>query len=62
MTNGKCVDTQLRVSASPCLRVFSLAFCLLLSAGSAFAQLVPKQGSPLYGGRPENGPVATGLP
>ena len=38
------------------------ASCLLCFAGSAFAQLVPKQGSPLYGGRPENGPVATGLP
>jgi protein SCO1/2 len=40
------------------------AFCLLLTAFClpAAAQLVPKQDSPLYGGRPENGPVATGLP
>ena len=36
--------------------------CLLIFAGSAQGQLIPKQGSPLYGGRPENGPVATGLP
>ena len=38
--------------------------CLLLSTFvlTARAQLVPKQGSPLYGGRPENGPVASGLP
>jgi protein SCO1/2 len=60
-----------RVSVSACLRVFSsaycllpTAFCLLVTAFSlpTFAQLVPKQGSPLYGGRPENGPVASGLP
>jgi protein SCO1 len=62
MTNGKCVDRPPRVSVPPRLRVSSLAICLLLFAGSALGQLVPKQGSPLYGGRPENGPVATGLP
>ena len=41
------------------------AFCLLLSAFClpALAQSgVPQPGSPLYGGRPQNGPVATGLP
>jgi protein SCO1/2 len=40
------------------------AFCLLLSAFClpAFAQSLPRPSSPLYGGRPENGPVATGLP
>jgi protein SCO1/2 len=36
--------------------------CLLLFTSPAFAQMVPRQNSPLYGGRPENGPVASGLP
>ena len=42
---------------------------LILSCGlmlgavvSVPAQMVPKADSPLYGGRPERGPVATGLP
>lgn len=34
----------------------------MVTCVSAAAQLVPKPDSPLYGGRPENGPVATGLP
>jgi protein SCO1 len=41
------------------------AVCLLVVlffAGTARAQMVPKPNSPLYGGRPESGPVATGLP
>ncbi|HEV7395796.1 MAG TPA: SCO family protein [Pyrinomonadaceae bacterium] len=35
---------------------------LLGAAVSVSAQMVPKADSPLYGGRPERGPVATGLP
>ena len=48
--------------ASSCLLLLPSAVCVLLFVTPAFAQLVPKQNSPLYGGRPENGPVATGLP
>src|SRR5258708_5651274 len=36
--------------------------CLLLLSFPAQAQSLPQPSSPLYGGRPENGPVATGLP
>jgi len=52
------------VSLLPRLRVFFvvLVFGLLPSAPPARAQSLPQPGSPLYGGRPENGPVATGLP
>ncbi|MCU1267089.1 MAG: hypothetical protein JWM21_3407 [Acidobacteria bacterium] len=67
------VSNMIEIIANPSRRVRRLptayrllpaAFCLLLTAFClpALGQLVPKQGSPLYGGRPENGPVATGLP
>jgi len=36
--------------------------CLFLFISVTSAQMVPRQNSPLYGGRPENGPVASGLP
>lgn len=53
----------LRVPVSPHLRVLLLlltAHCALLTA---FAQPgMPQPNSPLYGARPESGPVATGLP
>jgi len=42
-----------------------IASCLLLSASCLLAQAqpgVPMPSSPLYGARPETGPVATGLP
>jgi protein SCO1/2 len=45
-------------------RLFPVA-CLLLSACCLLAQAqpgVPRPNSPLYGARPESGPVATGLP
>jgi protein SCO1 len=57
----------LRASAVPTRPLTQAVLtCILLSAfcflPSAFGQLVPKPDSPLYGGRPENGPVARGLP
>jgi protein SCO1 len=46
----------------PASRLLPPASCLLLLFTSALAQSLPQPSSPLYGGRPENGPVATGLP
>ena len=45
-------------------RLLASFFWLLLSAcfSPAFAQSLPQPSSPLYGGRPENGPVQKGLP
>jgi protein SCO1/2 len=52
-----------RVSASPCLRVLLLlltAYCSLLTVVAQPG--MPQPSSPLYGARPESGPVAAGLP
>jgi protein SCO1/2 len=51
-----------RCGATTAIYAVVTIFLLLILSVAARAQLVPKQGSPLYGGRPENGPVATGLP
>jgi len=53
----------LRVSVSPCLRVFLFlltAHCLLIAAQAQPG--MPQPNSPLYGARPGSGPVSTGLP
>ncbi len=46
------------VAAHVCSVVLILAGLCVTTLG----QMVPKPNSPLYGGRPDNGPVATGLP
>ena len=54
---------SLRVAVSPCLRVLLLLLTAHCSLLTAFAQPgVPQPHSPLYGARPEYGPVSTGLP
>ncbi|PYS58370.1 MAG: hypothetical protein DMF76_19410, partial [Acidobacteria bacterium] len=53
----------LRISVSPRLRVLVLlltAHCSLLTAQAQPG--MPQPSSPLYGARPESGPVSTGLP
>ena len=53
----------LRVAASPHLRVLLLLLTAHCSLLTAFGQPgMPQPNSPLYGARPESGPVAAGLP
>jgi protein SCO1/2 len=56
------LSCRLRLPPASCSCLLFFASWLLFFAGSVSAQLVPKADSPLYGGRPENGPVASGLP
>lgn len=55
---------RLRVSVSPCLRVFfTSAFLLTALFLPVYSQPGgPGPSSPLYGARPQSGPVASGLP
>jgi protein SCO1 len=62
----RCGWTKKRnLRARAAFRSLLTAHCLLLTAFcvSSFAQPgMPQPSSPLYGGRPENGPIQTGLP